>query len=890
MVYSNISKAIYLNNKFWTEVDLTSVNGNVRCWGVTPSMLSFNLNRHWDSQEKDAVAFEAAQVIKHLDNVKLVIVPESEFFRAIEDGGKYGGKWPDNYGAGAGSFGGGNGNWPPTAESIDDHLFWQGVYVDPTLEFSTSDDMGFAERFDITCYDYRWCINKTLFRTPPLAKHIWRSGEENGKQYGWQTFGMTSEITGEKTEEKDTRIREFPEANENTKVHGYEFTYNESIPETDCDSLGNSWVKIVEHIIRTAMYNYRDIDNFGDFGNLDNRVDPGSVWWHIPDYANEGFEHPFSVEINFAGLRLNANEKNDPLFLTIPDRNNAGVGVGNCAPLASEIDVPYAELGVERKSREFIPDPISISNTKVLNAIQNVLDETGTFEMYMDQFNVLRFFRQPAPEEIDLTTVEYPKNIVDKTDDKNSRLYIARYADSRKNADGSEINISPADLRFYGVRGIKSLKPRAIPEANRVIGMLKGRAPLAHDVLNDRASGDFNPDLKFKGYAFFCSAPKKEEKDAIAAIKGQVKYSRHYTNKIYAVAGNIATPHITPFLYVTLDKDGNVEKEHIFNEPYGDGNGRLLEANVGSGPNAPIETIVFNARTGKKEVYRYWLGYTVAQANLSIVDTKPNDPNANGDALAGGGHTVALNGPAYTAICLNTLIEDSDEYVITTKSQVIAITHSWDVEIEAFSRHRKQYATNEDHEDSGEGVCIYGMGVAPTSEVFSIDSSYNTGSSGNNDWTDFEQDENNPDLAFPGLGEFRRAVIDAPLVMKSVEELTPQYDDVDDIKWVERWEIAKTALKAFVKNMALRLRQITTEGNLPYLYDPDLKLEHRVCVWGSRDDLEQSEADNKHWMRLNAMRGRINSINLTTSDELELEFTTEKALPEFSVLNWVQNL
>ena len=850
MQYANIIKAIYLNNRLWNDVDTTSINGVLDCWGVTPSMIEFNLNRHFDSHKDDA-GNAKAEIIRHLDNIKLVIIPESDFY---DRDGIFGGALPTVYN--------GNGNYPPTPNTLDDYLRWQGVYVDPTLNFAADSQMNFTESFDITCYDYRWCLNNTLFRTPPLLKRVWESGDNTSgtdvELIGWNIYGTN----GDSVDANGNRI--FPEPNNNNKIHGYEFTYNDFLPETSCEDNAKSWVEIVEHIIRTHSYNYNAVTPLIENSGWD---DPGSFWPHIPKYTD------FDVIPTFAGLRINSD--GNELFLNAFARWNVKQSF-DYDPLASQSDTPFAHTPQsEVIDRSFKPDPITISNTKFLNAIQNVLDAVGTFEMYMDQYNTLHFVRQIPPNEL-----EIPEQSENPTGNVFDKIYVARFADNR-----ADLSISADELKWYGVRSISSLKPRAVPEANRVIGLLRGRAPLAHDIINDSHSGDLEPNIPFFTAVMWASDAYDEEKDARndSFITAHKKEFYSFTDKVYAATAVIAKPTITAFLHRTEKSDGSVIHHTLSNAIPGGWllhKGRLL-INANGNYSNPIETVV-KKKNGDKDYYRYSVGYTKAVASVSIVNAKSDD---DGD-VAGGGHAVALNEDAVSVFTLYDKIEvDDTGETINTSAKFVAITHSWSVDTKLNSKHRKQFVTNQpDADDDDSAICLYAMGTAPSSEVFSIDSSFQKDDF--NDWGDLQDNTGIPTTQFPGLGEFDRAVIDAPVIVKTVEELTPQYTVDDDISWVQRWDEAKRALMEIVKNTAMKLRQLITVGGLPHLYDPQLKLDHRLVIWGTRDDIEKNE---QHWMRLNSMKSRINAIKLTTDDELVIELTTERALPEFSFWQMAQN-
>jgi len=280
-------------------------------------------------------------------------------------------------------------------------------------------------------------------------------------------------------------------------------------------------------------------------------------------------------------------------------------------------------------------------------------------------------------------------------------------------------------------------------------------------------------------------------------------------------------------------------------------------------------------------------------ASVRVQKNKNDDQsNKDGKVASGGGHYIALAEPAYSCFAVMGKYaldpDDSDKMRMLTQYGKVYITHSWSAK-GVTSNQRVQYTSNSDASYDEDGaVCINNLGIAPTSEVFTIDSSFH---GEYNDWSragkyddeDLREspDANNP--AFPGPGEFTRCLIDAQPIRKSVRDLTPSNTAEDDVSWERRWEEAKAALKRLVKNEAKRLRQMPTEGAQPCLYDDDLKLTHRVCLVGTRDDGAENEAG---WMRLKKMYARINAIRLTTDNELELELTTRLALPEFSLLEY----
>lgn len=836
---ANIVKAVYLNNALWADVDTTSITGVLDSWGIAPSMLQFKLNRHFDTHKRDAGdEIDAATPLQHLDNVKLVIVPES-VFRAPD--GPFNGVWPTIYD--------GNGNWPPAAGTLDDFLRWQGVYVDPDVSFdSDAGAPAYDEAFDVTCYDYRWCIDKSDFRTPPLEKNVWRSGEYvqdfQTYQYDWSTQPTLP----------------------SGYVFGTEFTYNEIPARCRQQNIaGKPWVIIAEHIIRTCTAQYQRVAVGA------REIDPGSLAAKIPSY-DEFSGRGLRVVIAWAGLRV--DELGNELFLNTYDM------LGTAIP-AEQLYAPCAALPdiTGDVHRAFIPDPITISNVSLLVALQNVLDVVGNFRLRIDQFNVIRFDRHKAPGEIALPGDGETGNAV-------GDVYLARFADARP-----DLAFTAAQLARCNVRNMSGLRPRAVPEANRVIGYLKGKAPVSSSIVNDK------PEQEREMTAGFFAAFYASESES--TIKNRAKTFYRRSEKLFAVKGQIAKPSVVPFKYKT-HYGGNRWVTHQSSISGGRTlvNGALSSTNDNA--SGAIETTVdvmdSSGELVRRDYYRYKVIYKTSRANVSVRRTKPGDPETNGDdkgdtsPSAGGGHYITLDEPAYTGFALAASVVktfvagDSDapaHYRSNTTTRVVYVTHSWSARGLA-SVHRQQYVSNV-AEDGDDGICFGAFGVAPSSEVFSIDSSFNNGST--NDWQGALEQGDPAD--FPGLGEYTRSVIDAPPVVKSVDELTPSNTADDDTNWAARWNAAKLMLMYFVKNQALRLRQLVTEGPVTLLYDADLRLNHRLCVWGTRDD---TEAGRQWCMRLKTMLATINEIRLTANDELQVQLTTRNAMPAFSLLEYARRV
>jgi hypothetical protein len=251
---ANIVKAVYLNNRLWPEVDTTTISGTVRSWGVAPSSLQFQVNRHFDT-DADTLGNQHAVKIRHLDNVKLVIVPARVFY-----GVDFNGVFPEIY-DGSGSLEKPADTWVNgVAGTLDEYLYWQGIYVDPALAFQNAADHQYNESFTVTCYDYRWCLNRCLFRTPPITRLVNSAG--SGVTDQWDRYGNDGDIMGG----DGTRIFGASEQ------CGYEFTYNAYIPSCPSKTPGKSIVVIIEHILRSAFDRYQIVDG----------KDTGCAWWHLP--------------------------------------------------------------------------------------------------------------------------------------------------------------------------------------------------------------------------------------------------------------------------------------------------------------------------------------------------------------------------------------------------------------------------------------------------------------------------------------------------------------------------------------------------------------------------------------------------------------------------------
>jgi len=185
---ANIVKAVYLNNLLWQEVDTTTIAGVVRSWGVAPSSLTFQVNRHFDT-DTDTLGNAHAVKIRHLDNVKLVIVPATVFH-----GQAFNGVFPAVY-DGTGSLEKLGDQWiNGSPNSLDAYLYWQGIYVDPSLGFQPQSEHQYSESFSVTCYDYRWCLNRCLFRTPPIQRLVNHAG--SGSTDIWDRYGNDGDIMG----------------------------------------------------------------------------------------------------------------------------------------------------------------------------------------------------------------------------------------------------------------------------------------------------------------------------------------------------------------------------------------------------------------------------------------------------------------------------------------------------------------------------------------------------------------------------------------------------------------------------------------------------------------------------------------------------------------------
>ncbi|NLF40700.1 hypothetical protein GX586_14755 [bacterium] len=234
MMIPNSVTAVYLNHALWADADLATLTGQLDSWGVEPSWIEFGLTRQ---PGRPAMTF----LLQPLANVKLVSVPEKVFRDPL---GKFNGAWPLFYD--------GNGNWPPLEGSLDDYLRWQGLIIEPNAD---------PAPHRVRAVDYRWCINKCNFRTPPLP---------------------------------------------GSKVIGSEFTYS-----------GQPWVLIAEHIIRTCTTQYQRANVGG------REMDPGSLTATIPTYE-EYSGRGLSVKIAWAGLRVDELDNDlyldtyDMLGTTVP--------------------------------------------------------------------------------------------------------------------------------------------------------------------------------------------------------------------------------------------------------------------------------------------------------------------------------------------------------------------------------------------------------------------------------------------------------------------------------------------------------------------------------------------------------------------------------------------
>jgi hypothetical protein len=846
---ANIVKAVYLNHELWPEVDTTTIAGVLRARGPTPSHISFSVNRHFDT-DKTTNGLPLARSIRHLDNIKIVIVPADVFYNPA---GPFHGQFPQTY-DGSGNLeifmdGGGTLQWRNGNGGIcDQWLAWQGCYVEPSTEFDADGAESFSESYAVTCYDYRWCLNRSLFRTPPVERHLWESGiTTGGATVGW------NRVVGSDGDSMAGDVRQWGAVKQNA----LQFTYNDIIPKGGCNPQ-KSWTLIVEHILRTAAR---------DYSAAADGSDPGMIWSKIPTYSG------FAVNPHVAGLRVRSDNTDYVLTLKTAD--------GQYPPLANPVEIPYAPQPQNNTDRAFVPDPITIQNTFLLNAIQQVLDTTGMFDMFMDAFNTLRFIRNTPPGEI--TIPDDDREINDFGD-----VYRARFADTFATPPDAAQTLSACNVRKI------NLVPRAVPEANRVVGTLVGRAKLASNILNprinalQRSTDDFSP-------TWYQTTSEE-------TMRNHVRYNsahatvRRFSHKVYGVDARVAVPVVTPIAYQYKNRTG----ENFFrcNNLTIDGSYKVLRNGTGHVTSSDIdaadalEITVYSYKADTYVKYRFILTWTTSRASVEIKSTRKTGTDTNPDFRNEGGHVVQLVGDSYKRFDLMQSISAHDNSVnYSTGITTVYINCYFDCvndnDASVKSNHRSHFATNAEGA-TGENVCAYAMGTLPTAESYVIDSAVGSYAAPG-DWDGHEEAPVGDDGGFPGLGEYTRSVIDADPVAKSVQDLIPQDTPDDDANYLANWAAAKENLKKLVKSVALQKRQLITEGTLTLLYDKNLRLDHRLCVVGTRDDVKEA-TDKTYWMRLARMLARINQISIDADDELTLELTTREAVPEFSLLNYSARL
>lgn len=835
---ANIVKKIYLNNRRWDAVDTTSIQGTLDAWGPSPTSISFSVNRHFDTHQSDTgIEVPNAPAIAHLDNIKLFIAPAS----ANVD-------WPEfyygkcNHGENAVATAAevtGGAYW--SADPIQQYLRWQGLYLEPSLQFTPDDEStAHSEAFAVECFDYRHCLNRCLARFRNIAAFRWDSDQIAGNftNVSWQAHDP--EVTV-----------------------GYDMTYNARTPRGQSQKK-RAWVQLCEHLLLHAVST--------DVSDANGAIAP-----HIPDYVGEG--HRFAVAPSFWGLRLDA------------DGNERQFDIANY----SAADAVFAPGGNEQTDREFQVNPITINGDYLLDALAKITGAVGNFDFYLDCFNGLHWVRIKPQDEVPVPTGLERINRAAFSEygyTAAGHLYLCHFADD----DGAVVY-----GRHYNVRAVDGLKPRAVPEANRVIGVLTGKPPVAHAIANHRDQD--NPDGFSAGtlqtHVLRLTDPDYLDKlitsDGYAVLSAP---SGNFTIKAYIrkpykmshAVGKIRRPtSIIPYLYkykgATVPQQGGLPGEDL---------------NFYTG--GPVEVV------SGDYTFRFRATFAVFPASVAVFESATDrarddsDSGASGSSsgdvngpypYATGGHYIRLTEPAYTVVDL-TLLDWNNTTTVGGASVntpflapfYIVISHPWSAR-GARANHSVSYR-GQQYAGSAYNEATDHFGIFNSAEYWTVDSSEDSPA-----WQspeDLRMWDALDNLVFPGLGEFTRAVIDAPLLQLSVEDLLPTYESATDAAaWSAAWSDGKKALKRAVRKEALQLRQLVTTGDLPILYDAELALPDFVCVLGTRDD-QFTDAALGFAMRLKSMRGRIDTIKLTPNDELVLSFTTARPLQKFSVYEMLRKL